>query len=389
MIEQMAAELKQELIHLRRELHQIPEPEFEEFKTCALIKKTLTDYGIGHENILETGVLGTITGKYPGKTLLLRADIDALPINEKTNLSFKSTHDGYMHACGHDVHTACLLGAAKILAAFKNKIHGTVKLVFQPAEEGQGGAKLMIDQGIMESPRVDAAIAMHVEPFEPAGNVQIKDGAIMASPDEFECIVTGSGGHGAYPHKCIDPVLTSCMIINAFQTAVSRHIDPMTPCVVSVCSIHGGTCPNVIPDTVKFEGTVRSFDLQTRKELSSVLEKIAVETAHSMGADCCFRFKPLFPPLINNSQINQIVIQAAEKLSCVNQITRLEHASMAGDDFSYFAQLVPSAYFKLGIGNRDALCNKPLHHAEFMVNEDALPVGSAVLAQAAINFLCC
>lgn len=385
-IETKVREISDELIKIRRDLHKIPEIEFDLPETSMYVQNKLDEYGIDYQVIAKTAITGVIYGGREGKTVLLRADMDALPIEERTNLPFCSIHAGCMHACGHDVHMTCLLGALKILNNIKDTLCGNVRFVFQPAEEGDGGAQIMIDAGVMEEPHVDAAFALHVEPFEQAGNIQLKQGAVMASPDNFEFTIFGKGGHGAYPHKCVNPIVVASMITSAFQTVVSQKINPLTPCVVSVCDFHAGTYPNIIPDTAYVQGTARSFDLQTRQCLANTLEKIAVSIAQSMNARCEFRFIPLYPPVVNDDNMNMIVRNAAKKLAYVYEIIDLQEPSMAGDDFSYFAQLVPSSYFKLGIGNKDIL-NKPLHHAEFMVNEKAIATGCAVLAQSAYDFL--
>ncbi|MCX7714200.1 MAG: amidohydrolase [Clostridia bacterium] len=387
MIEQMALSMREELIHMRRSLHEIPETAFCENKTSQFIQNKLSELGIPYHVIAKTGVVGLIKGISNEKTVLLRADIDGLPICEESGAEYKSKIDGWMHACGHDVHTACLLGAAKILNSMKDRLLGNVKLVFQPAEEGVGGALPMIEEGVMENPYVDSAIALHVEPMEEVGNIQIKDGAIMASPDDFELTIQGKGGHGAYPHTCVDPIVIGSMIINAYQTLVSRHFNPMTPVVISVCSFHSGNCTNVIPDTAHLTGTARSLDKDTRAELMKVLKETAVDIAKSMGGECDFVFKPLYPPTINDKAMNEIIKNAAKKLNFIKKIVCLEQASMGGDDFAYFSEKVPGVYFKLGCGNREKGIVHPIHSPKFNVDEDALPIGAAIMAQAAFDYL--
>ncbi len=387
MLQEKALAMSDELIEVRRKLHRIPETAFEEVQTSKFIQNKLTEYGIPFEVVAKTGVVGLIKGGKQGKTVLLRADIDGLPITEEAAVDYKSEIDGHMHACGHDIHTTCLLGAAKLLNDIKSELCGNVKLVFQPAEEGVGGALPMINDGVMENPHVDAAFALHVEPMEEVGNIQIRDGAIMASPDDFELTVHGVGGHGAYPHTCVDPIVTASMIVNAYQTIVSRHFDPMTPAVVSVCSFNAGSCTNVIPDSAHLTGTARSLDKQTREKLMYLLEKIAVDTAASMGAKCEFEFKPLYPPTINSKAMNKIVTGAAEKLDIVKNVVELESASMAGEDFAYFIERVPGAYFKLGVGNKAKGINYPIHSPKFTADESALPIGAALMAQIAADYL--
>lgn len=368
---------------IRENLHRFPETEFNEFKTCEIIRNELDKLNIEYEECTQTGTVAIIRGKQEGKTVLLRADIDALPIKEETDLEFKSQNDGFMHACGHDIHTACLLGAAKILNEMKNNLCGNIKFIFQPAEEGSGGAKPMIDEGVLDNPKVDAAFALHVEPLEKVGNIQIRNGAIMASPDEFYIHVKGKGGHGSAPHQCVDPIAISAAIISDFQAIVRESVNPMIPCVVSVCSIHSGNCPNVIPSEAFMEGTVRTLDNDTRFKIAKILEKRACNIAEKMGGKCFFTYKALYPPVINDENMNKIVIQAANKLGV--GIVNLPFAAMAGDDFSYFAEAVPSAYFKLGVGND--IINYPIHSPHFDADEKSYEIGSKIMAQIAVEYL--
>lgn len=369
--------------NIREKLHRCPETEFNEFQTCKIISEELYKLNIDHSICAKTGIVAIIRGEKKGKTVLLRADIDALPIKEETDLSFKSQNDGYMHACGHDVHTACLLGAAKILNSVKNTLCGNVKLIFQPAEEGSGGAKPMIDEGILHNPEVDAAFALHVEPLEKVGKIQVRNGAIMASPDEFTIKIYGRGGHGSAPHQCIDPISISVAIISEFQTIVRKTINPMIPCVVSVCSVHSGSCPNVIPSEAFIEGTVRTLDNDTRFKISKILENKAMSIAETMGGKCDFEYRALYPPVINNESMNKIVIDAANKLDI--GVVYLPFAAMAGDDFSYFSESVPSSYFKLGAGNENI--TQPIHSSKFNVDEKSYEIGSRIMAQIAVDFL--
>ncbi len=370
---------------IREELHRYPETDFTEFKTKEIIERELQALEIEYCTLAKTGTVAVIEGKSAGKTVLLRADIDGLPILEKTDVPFKSLREGYMHACGHDVHTACLLGAAKILKKMRGEIEGCVKLVFQPAEEGVGGAKPMIDAGVLKNPDVDAAFAMHVEPLEQVGNIQLRDGAIMASPDEFTLKITGVGGHGSMPHRCVDPIAAAAAVINEFQKVVRTSLSPFEPCVVSVCSIHSGTCPNVIPQEATIEGTVRSFDESVRRKIAHILERTANEVSLSMGAKCEFEFRFLYPPLINNGSMNMIVANAARKINSIKEIIYLDNPSMAGDDFSYFAQNVPASYFKLGVGN-DKI-NYPIHSPYFDIDNKALQIGAELMAEIAADYL--
>ncbi len=382
--EKRAFELKDELIKIRRELHKTPETDFVEVKTANFIRAKLIEWNIPYTTAAKTGTVVTINGKKDGKTILLRADIDGLPIKDESNFPVKSERDGYMHACGHDIHSTCLLGAAKILYEMRESLNGNVKLVFQPAEEGEGGALPMIEEGIMENPHVDGAIALHVEPLEETGNIQIKDGSIMASPDDYEIIVHGEGGHGAYPEKSINPLSVCADILEKYHELPQKY---SLPCVVTICSINGGNCRNAIPDTAVMTGTARSIDPVTRKKLIALLEEIAHSSAEKFGASIDFNFNVLFPPVVNNPEMNELVKNSFEKLECAKKVTILDKPSMAGDDFSYFGERVPSSYFKLGVGNKEIGAIYPIHNPKFMADENAIPIGSAVLSQAAVDFL--
>ncbi len=377
-----AKQIKDELTEIRRTLHKTPETDFAEVKTSAYIQKKLAEYGIPFEIKAVTGISALISGERSGKTVLLRADMDGLPIKDESGFEVVSEREGYMHACGHDVHAACLLGAAKLLNDMKKELNGNVRLIFQPAEEGEGGALPMINEGVMEDPRVDGAFALHVEPLEPTGNIQVKNGSIMASPDDFEIVIRGTGGHGAYPEKCVNPLSVCAAILEKYHTLAR---DYNLPCVVTICSINGGTCRNAVPDTAVMTGTARSIDPVTRKQLVGLLESIAGNTAKDMGAEAVFNFNVLFPPVVNNDKMNEIVIKSAKKLGL--GVTTLRRASMAGDDFAYFCERVPSSYFKLGVGNTDVGAVYPIHSPKFIADENALPIGAAIMAQAAIEFL--
>ena len=386
MIEEKAFQIKDELISIRRHLHRTPETDFEEIKTSSFIRSKLDDYGIPYTTSAKTGTVALIKGKNSNKTVLLRADIDGLPINDESKFEIKSERKGYMHACGHDIHATCLLGAAKILNDIKDELNGNVKLVFQPAEEGVGGALPMIEDGILENPHVDAAFALHVEPLEKTGNIQVKDGSIMASPDDFKIVVHGVGGHASAPEKCVNPVTIGTAIITEFEK-LNATVLKDKPCVMTVCYFNGGTCNNAIPQTAEIMGTARSLDNETREMLIELLDKTAHETVKKHGTTIDFTFNKLFPPVVNNSEMNDVIRNSAKKLTCINEVVTLDKPAMAGDDFSYFGENVPSAYFKLGVGNVGKGAVYPIHSPKFIADEDALPIGSAILSQTAVDYL--
>ena len=386
MIEEKAFQIKDELISIRRHLHRTPETDFEEIKTSSFIRSKLDDYGIPYTTSAKTGTVALIKGKNSNKTVLLRADIDGLPIKDESKFEIKSEREGYMHACGHDIHATCLLGAAKILNDIKDELNGNVKLVFQPAEEGVGGALPMIEDGILENPHVDAAFALHVEPLEKTGNIQVKDGSIMASPDDFKIVVHGVGGHASAPEKCVNPVTIGTAIITEFEK-INATVLKDKPCVMTVCYFNGGTCNNAIPQTAEIMGTARSLDNETREMLIELLDKTAHETAKKHGTTIDFTFNKLFPPVVNNSEMNDVIRNSAKKLTCINEVVTLDKPAMAGDDFSYFGENVPSAYFKLGVGHVEKGAVYPIHSPKFIADEDALPIGSAILSQTAVDYL--
>lgn len=385
MIEKLIYENIDEIIKIRRDLHKIPELSGKEYKTAEYIRNKLSEFNIPYSVMDNTGTVAIIEGNFPGKTILLRADIDALPVEENNSLDFKSEHKGIMHACGHDIHAACVLYAGKILNNMKDSLKGNIKLVFQPKEEDDGGAEPMIQEGVMENPHVDAALALHVEPLEKCGFIQIKDGAVMASPDDFEIEITGKGGHGALPHECIDVISIGSDIVAEYNAVPSKYFSAQVPCVVSVCSFNAGNCPNVFPDKVKIQGTARSLDEETRQKLETILGDIAKNICKTKGAKCNFTFNKRYPPTINDAKMNDLVEQSASEISTLKGITHLKYSSMCGDDFAYFARLVPSSYFRLGVGNETF--NKPIHNSGFMADENSLPLGTAILVKSALKFL--
>ncbi|MBP3362053.1 MAG: amidohydrolase [Clostridia bacterium] len=365
-----------------RQLHKIPEPEFKEFRTSEFIWDFLSKSGLKPVKCAGTGIYADIAGKPGKKKILFRADIDALPISEESGVEFASENPGYMHACGHDMHTACLLFAAKTLNDNKDKFCGTVRVLFQPAEEGSGGALPMINEGAAEG--VTAAFAMHVEPLESVGTILYKDGGIMASPDDYKILIKGRGGHGAEPEKCINPITAAAKLISRYNKIKEVYFSN-TQCVTTVCTVNSGTMNNIIPDTLEMTGTARSFDAETRAKLKKLLEFYAEKTAGEFGADVEFTYNELYPPTISDSLMNEVVIKSALETEGITQIKELEKGSMTGDDFAYFTQLVPSSYFKLGVGGKGN--RYPLHSAKFRIDEKALMIGCRLFVNIACRYL--
>lgn len=314
-VKRLGEKYLQHMINLRETIHMYPEDGFSEFTTSKIIIEELEKLGIKvQKNVAKTGVVGLIEGKYPGKTVLLRADMDALKIQEQADVEYKSKIDGMMHACGHDGHVAGLLGAAMILNELKDNLHGNVKLVFQPAEERDGGALPMIEEGVLENPKVDAAFAAHLWGYLNEGEVHLKEGAMMASPDIFNIKVIGKGGHGAVPQEAIDPIVITCQIVNSLQTIVSRKINPLDPVVITCGRIQGGDCHNVIPNEVELEGTIRTFNEETRNWVPKVMEDLIRGITTSQGAAYEFKYEPKYPALINDKYMTSFAKESLKKV---------------------------------------------------------------------------
>ncbi len=375
------------LVDIRQVIHMNPELGFEEHKTAELISSVLGAHGIEHErHIAKTGIVGIVRGKYPGKTVLLRADMDALEIQEETNLPYESQVPNIMHACGHDGHVAGLIGAGLILNALKEDLHGNVKLVFQPAEESVGGAKPMIEEGILDNPKVDIAFACHLWGGTPEGAVHLKKGPIMAAPDEFSFKIQGVGGHGGMPHLSIDPIMIASQAITMFQTIVSRTINPLDSVVISIGSIHSGKAHNVIPDTVEVTGTVRSFSEENRYRIPYEMENILKSLTAFNGASYTYDFERTFPPLINNDFASDYFGEAFKKVVGSECVRFDAEPSMGGEDFSFISQLVPSAYAFVGI-SKDMKSPVKHHNPKFEWDDKNLLTLAQGMAQVAYDYL--
>jgi amidohydrolase len=373
-----------ELVTLRRAIHQYPEQGFKEFKTAGLIRSRLKSWGVDHKAMCGTGTVALIKGSRPGPTMLIRADMDALPLLEENKVPYCSKNKGVMHACGHDGHTAMALMAAKLLQKRRAEFRGNVKIMFQPAEEGPGGAGPMISEGLLKG--VDAAFAIHMWNDLPTGKVGVRSGPVFASADEFRIRVVGRGGHGAAPHQTIDPVAAAAQVITACQNIVSRKVDPTKSAVVTFGQIHGGTRHNIIPDVVEMTGTVRAFEEPVRKLLQREIPRVAGGVVSALGARFEFQYHRGYPPTVNEESMTDLVRdtvrEAAGTAAAVEQ-----DVSMGAEDMSLVLQEVPGCYFFVGSNNAEKGYVYSHHHARFDIDEEAMATGVGALAGSALRFL--
>lgn len=387
-IEQLAEKHLGRIMEVRRELHRFPELGFKEFKTAEIIKKELDRIGIPYDSgIAVTGIVGLIKGKKDGKTVLLRADIDALPIDEESSCEFKSEIAGNMHACGHDGHAAGLLGAAMILNELKDEISGNIKLVFQPAEEGPGGADPMIKAGILENPKVDAAFGCHICPAYKAGQILVKDGDMMSHTTSFDIMIQGVGGHGSQPEKTVDPIIIGSQIVTNFQNIMSRNISTLKPAVLSCCSIKAGETYNVIPDKLTIKGTIRTFDEELTNEIVERMECIIKGITSSYGASYVFDVNRMYPAVKNNHEMFEFSKETLGKVVGEENIIVMKEPLMGSEDFSYFGKKVPSNFFLVGVRDTQEDIEAMLHHPKLLWNEKHLKISAKALSQLAVDFL--
>ena len=379
-----AEQFKEQIVSWRREVHAYPEVAWTETKTGNMVAEELKNLGIEVTRIAEIGVVGLLKGERTGKTVALRADMDALPITEATDVPYKSKNLGAMHACGHDGHVAMLLGAAKVLSQMKNQINGTVKFIFQPAEEIGLGALKLIEAGVMED--VDAIFGIHLWPDMPSGKVSLVPGPRMASADKLKITVKGKSGHGSMPHQGIDAILAASAIIMNLQSISSREIAPLEPAVVTIGKLAGGTGWNITCDEVTLEGTTRCFSHEVRKSFPLAIERIIKNTAASYRAQAELEYIPIAPPLINDTLISQIATASLQKLYGDNMAGTIEKV-MGGEDFAFLCEKTPGAMAFVGIGNKEKKTDYPLHNDKFNIDEDVLPIGAALHAQFALDFL--
>ncbi len=388
-IQALAKENHEYVVALRRHIHQHPELSFQEYNTQAFVEAKLREMGITQiEHKATTGLVALIEGKNPGcKTIALRADMDALPIIEQNDVSYKSQNEGVMHACGHDVHTSSLLGAAMILHTLKDEFDGTIKLIFQPGEEKlPGGASLMIADGALESPTATSIIGQHVMPLLPAGTIGFREGLYMASTDELYVTVKGKGGHGAMPHLCIDPVLITAHIITGLQSIVSRRANPIIPSVLSFGKVIANGATNVIPDEVKLEGTFRTLDENWRAEAHKLMVQTATQIATSMGGTCEFEVRKGYPYLKNDITVTRRAKAAAIEYVGADKVVDLD-IWMAAEDFAYYSQQMPACFYRLGTRNEARGIVSGVHTPTFNIDESALELGAGLMAWLALQEL--
>jgi amidohydrolase len=376
------------MVEIRRDLHAHPELSFQETRTSDSVASVLEGLGLEvKRNIATTGLVALLRGAADGPTIALRADMDALPITEKTGLPFASKNPGVMHACGHDGHMAMALGAAMILTEMRESFRGNVKFIFQPGEEGYAGAAQMIEEGALEDePRIEAAFAMHLDPMSPSGSFATRGGPVMACADLFTLTIVGKGGHGAMPHTTVDPVLVSAHVITALQAIRSRQAPPMDSVVLSICTIHAGDGPTIIPDAVELSGTVRMFDRALREKIPSMMEKIIEGVTSAFGAKHSLSYAHGYPATVNDPDFAEMALEAAAGALGSENSRRLENPRMPSEDFSFFLEKVPGAFAILGARPPDKT-PEPSHSPRSDIDERALVAGAKTHAAVAFRYL--
>jgi amidohydrolase len=383
-INKLVQQYKELIVDTRRDLHRIPEPAYTEEKTSAYVAEYLKKEDLEMQTgIAQTGVVALMKLAGPGKTLMIRSDMDALPVSEETGLPFASRHTGAMHACGHDAHMAMVLGAATILNKVKDRLKGNIKFLFQPAEEGPGGAKPMIEAGVMENPRVDHSIGCHVWPALPEGIIGVKAGRLMAAMDRFDIKIIGKGGHGAMPHLCIDALEVGTQVANALQRIASRQMNPLSPTVVTIGRFHAGTTFNVIPGEAELCGTTRTFDRDIWNSWPERIEKIVRGVCESMGADYELKYTQGYPPLFNDESMVEVVRRCAEQIVGKERVMEPE-PTMGGEDMAFYLERSKGCFFFLGVGRQGCA---PLHNPKFDLNEEIMLIGTETYCRVAFELL--
>ncbi len=384
----MVKAIEEEIINIRRYLHKNPELSNQEYRTMDKISETLRTWGIEHEKgIAKTGIVGIIRGKKPGKTVALRADIDALPIDEANEMEYKSLNEGVMHACGHDAHTAILLGVAKIFKQMENELEGNIKLFFQPAEETTGGADRMIKEACLENPKVDYVLGLHVSPDIEVGKIGIKYGKFYAASDMLTIVAKGKSSHGASPDKGIDPMIIAANIILSLQTIVSRNLSPFNSIALTIGEISGGTQGNIIANRVQMKGILRTLDNETRRYTKGRIKTIVEKVAESMGGQGELIVHESYPPLINDDLVVDIVEKTAKNIIGQENIIYKEFPNLGTEDFAYFAQEVKSCFFEIGCRNEKLGYVNDLHSNSFNIDEGCLSLGILLQIENALALL--
>ncbi|MBN8657789.1 MAG: amidohydrolase [Anaerolineae bacterium] len=378
---------------MRRDFHKHPELGFNEIRTGGIVAKELEALGIEvTKGVGKTGVVGFLEGSKPGPTILLRFDMDALPISEETGAEYSSENPGVMHACGHDGHTAIGLTVAKILNEHKHELKGNIKFCFQPSEEGTngeeiGGALMMMRDGVLEGPKVEKTLSLHLWNDKPLGWVHVGEGPVMAGADLFSIKLTGKGGHGAAPDTTIDPIVCAAQIVTAIQSIVARNVEPLKPAVISVTTIHSGTAFNIIPQTAELGGTIRTFDPSVRKLVHTRLEQVVRSTAAAMGCEVELLIKQVTAPVINNEEVAIRVFESAQALFPQTKIENDPYLTMGAEDMGYMQEKADGCYFFIGSANNEKNLNYNHHHPKFDFDERALISGVALMATAAADLL--
>lgn len=385
-LDELVEQVADDIVRWRRHLHQHPELSFEEENTAQFVYDTLSSFGgLELSRPTKTSVMARLFGKQPGKVLAVRADMDALPITEENGFDFVSTSPGVMHACGHDGHTAMLLGTAKILSGMKDQIRGEVRFLFQHAEElFPGGAQQMVDAGVLDG--VDFAVGIHLISVIETGTITLAAGPLMAAPDTFEITIIGKGGHAAHPNQTVDSIAIAAQVVTNLQHIVSRNTDPIEPLVVSVTTIHGGTADNVIPGSVQLGGTVRTFDAKLRETVPGLMERIVKGVTEAHDGTYAFRYLNGYRPVINDAAVTDMVHEAL--LAAFDEgVVQPAEKVMGGEDFSAYQQRVPGTFFFVGAGNRAQGIVYPHHHPRFTIDEAALPIGVKAFLGTVFKFL--
>ena len=380
-LNKLSEKISEKVTLIRHDIHQHPETAYIESRTAGVIEKFLDDIGVTSKRYAGTGVTAVV-GSGNGHVVGLRSEMDALPVSDLSGVPYSSVNEGISHACGHDGHIAILLGTAWVLKQIESELRGTVKLIWQPAEEGGAGARKMIEEGVLDQPAPEAIFALHGWPTLDVGKAGYLFGAAMASTDNFEIIVKGKSSHSAMPHAGVDPITISARIIEGIQLIRSRMINPLTPLVITVGTIHGGTTENIIPDEVNMTGTIRTIDPDIRSTIPSLMERMIVETAKSSGGNAVFNLLAGYPPTINDYKATVFARDTLIDILGENNLVEIPEPVMGGEDFAYYLEKIPGTFLRLGIGNRPSL-----HNSSFDFNDEAIPFGICIMAGIAVRFL--